>query len=138
MVTITQKKQLLFDGVVATVKNPSFRQRLENEGRVFTSNNCEKDAIGKYGKKGCWRNVAADFSGTIYIGWVATPIPIPHAWLVRGETVIERTPNFGAEYVYFGVPIDRLEYMGVYLTTKHTENSVLDVYMSCGELTKMK
>ena len=128
---IPQEKQDLrglFDAVVATVKNPSFCQRIENEGRVFTSNNCEKDATGKYGEKGCWRNVAADFSGTIYIGWVATPIPIQHAWLVDGERVIERTPNFLGEYVYFGVPIDRREYLSAYSTTEHTGKSVLDVY----------
>ena len=122
------EKKNCFDAVVTTVQNPSFHRRIEKEGKVFTSNNRVEDATGKYGAKGCWANVAADFAGTIYIGWVATPIPIPHAWLVNDEgNVIERTPNFEGEYVYLGVPIDRNEYMNTYQTLKQGQ-SVLDAY----------
>ena len=133
-----------FDVVVATISNASFLKRINEEGRVFVSHNLATDASGKYGDKGCWANVLVDFSGTIYIGWVLFPpannkdsssyqgFCIPHAWLVKNGSVIERTPNFEGTYVYFGVPIDHAEYSERY-NKKPSYLSVLETYTRYNE-----
>ena len=122
-----QQEKDVWNSVKHCVQHPQFRQYIKKEGKLFRSNNRTEDARGRYGAKNCWANVAADFSGTIFVGWVIVGgIPLPHAWLVSDQTVIERTPNFEGEYVYFGVPVDKQEYMRAYNTALTQGKSVLD------------
>ena len=53
-----------------------------------------------------------DDDGAIYLGVIVEYFGvIPHAWLVKEEKVIERTPHHEGKQLYFGMEVDRKEYM---------------------------
>lgn len=104
--------------MVAQYTSEAFQQRLRDEGRQFTSNNLSETATGD--SRGCFANVFSRlYLGTPYLGWVLFHnFPIPHAWLVKGDgSVLEVTPGFEGEHVYYGAPIGKGEYMRATDTT---------------------
>ena len=90
--------------------NTPFCNRLRKEGRLFWSDNQPETATGM--AKRCYDNVVLDDDGAIYLGVIVEYFGvIPHAWLVKEEKVIERTPHHEGKQLYFGMEVDRKEYM---------------------------
>tara|TARA_B100001093_G_scaffold500449_1_gene550924 strand:- start:272 stop:1177 length:906 start_codon:yes stop_codon:yes gene_type:complete len=121
-------RERCLDALKSRLHKTPFCDKLVKEGVIFRSINNNSQVTGQ--SKRCYDNVLFGPSdATIYLGVIVESFGvIPHAWLVQEGKVLEMTPNHEGRQLYFGVPVDREEY--VKRKTENTrQHDMFDVYV---------